>query len=566
MTRHLITSALPYINGIKHLGNLAGSMLPADVYARYLRQSGREVLFICATDDHGAPAELAAIEEGMDTASFCDRQHALQKAVYESFALSFDHFGRTSRPQNAELTRHFAAKLVENGFAEIRSMRQIYSNTDRRFLPDRYVIGTCPHCGYDRARGDQCENCTRVLDPEHLLNPRSSISGSPDLEFRDTNHLFLRLSLLADEIRDWIDRQAQWPALVSAIAYKWLDEGLRDRSITRDLRWGISAAEPSLEGKVYYVWFDAPIGYIAATKEWSDLAPGSRDWRSYWYGVDEEVRYVQFMAKDNIPFHTVSFPATLMGSREPWKRVDYLKGFNWLTYYGGKFSTSDKRGVFLDQALEILPADYWRYYLMARSPESADASFTWEDFQAVVNKDLANVLGNFVNRILLFSASRFGPLVPISAGWSDLEKRYCDAVRRTSGVYSSELENLNFRKAMEALRGLWVLCNEYVNEAAPWTAYRTDQDRAGTIINFAINLIGLVAIASTPFIPATAARMAKAVGADLDGWVTNAEALLSQRRGGEPLSNPGLLFERLEDARVDELKRQFSGSDAAAAV
>jgi methionyl-tRNA synthetase len=563
MTKHLITSALPYINGIKHLGNLAGSMLPADVYARYLRQSGREVLFICATDDHGAPAELAAAEAGIDTATFCDRQHRLQKEVYERFALSFDHFGRTSRPQNAELTQHFAAKLVENGFAEVRSMRQIYSLADKRFLPDRYVVGTCPHCGYENARGDQCENCTRVLDPADLLQPRSSISGSPDLEFRDTNHLFLRQSLLASEIRSWVDGQSEWPLLVSSIAYKWLNEGLLDRSITRDLRWGVPVTQPGLEGKVYYVWFDAPIGYIAATKEWSDADPTSRNWRSYWYDTGADVRYVQFMAKDNIPFHTVSFPATILGSREPWKQVDYLKGFNWLNYYGGKFSTSQKRGVFLDQALEILPPDYWRYYLMARSPESDDSSFTWEDLQTVANKDLSNVLGNFVNRILSFSANRFGPVVPAAATWTEVEDRYCAAIKNACASYSAELEHMNFRKATDALRGLWVLGNEYAAEAAPWTAIKTDSIRAETISNFAINLIGVIAIASSPIIPETAGRIAEAVGADLTGWLDDIESLMRQRKGGEPLNTPGLLFARIEDERVTELRQRFAGHESA---
>ncbi|MFF9667204.1 methionine--tRNA ligase, partial [Streptomyces althioticus] len=370
MARHLITSALPYINGIKHLGNMVGSMLPADVYSRYLRQTGHEVLFICATDEHGTPAELAAQEAGLPVAEFCAQAHEAQKAVYDGFGLSFDHFGRSSSPQNREITQEIARELQRNGFIEERSIRQVYSNTDGRFLPDRYIVGTCPHCGYDKARGDQCENCTRVLDPTDLLEPRSAISGSADLEVRQTRHLFLLQSKLTGEVERWIaDHGDDWPVLASSIARKWLTEGLQDRSITRDLEWGVPVPadvwpELAAEGKVFYVWFDAPIEYIGATKEWADAAPAERrDWKSWWYEADESVRYTQFMAKDNVPFHTVMFPATILGSRRPWKKVDYVKAFNWLTYYGGKFSTSQKRGIFTDVALELLPADYWRYFL-----------------------------------------------------------------------------------------------------------------------------------------------------------------------------------------------------------
>jgi methionyl-tRNA synthetase len=259
MARFLITSALPYINGVKHLGNLAGSMLPADVYARYLRQCGHDVLYVCATDEHGTPAELAAAEAGLPVAEYCRRQHELQARVYEGYALSFDHFGRSSSQQNKELTRYFGRLLAENGFIEERTVKQVYSRVDQRFLPDRYVIGTCPYCGYDAARGDQCENCTRLLDPVLLIDPRSAVSGSLDLEVRDSKQLFLLQSRLAPEVRKWIETREGWPTLTISIALKWLNEGLEDRSITRDLKWGVPVDREGFEDKVYYVWFDAPI-------------------------------------------------------------------------------------------------------------------------------------------------------------------------------------------------------------------------------------------------------------------------------------------------------------------
>src|SRR5262245_23683276 len=281
--RHLITSALPYINGVKHLGNLIGSMLPADVYARYLRARGQTVLCLCATDEHGTPAELAALEAGLDVAEYCRIQHQVQADLGRRFHLSFDHFGRSSSPQNHDRTRYFARRLEEQGLIEERATRQIYSRADGRFLPDRYVIGTCPHCGFDRARGDQCENCTRVLDPVDLLSPRSSISGSTDVEVRESRHLFCKLPALAPAMREWIGHQSDWPPVTVSIALKWLDEGLQDRGITRDLRWGVPVDRPGFAGKVFYVWFDAPIEYIAATREWADLDQPARDWKSWWY-------------------------------------------------------------------------------------------------------------------------------------------------------------------------------------------------------------------------------------------------------------------------------------------
>lgn len=302
--RYLITSALPYINGIKHLGNLVGSMLPADVYARFLRQEGEHVLFVCATDEHGTPAELAALEAGLDVATYCQKQHELQADIYRRFGLSFDYFGRTSSPDNHELTQHFYQRLDENGFMEEREISQIYSFEDNRFLPDRYVIGTCPHCNYERARGDQCENCTSVLDPTDLIEPRSTVSGSTHLEVRKTKHLFLKLSALSDEVRTWVDKQQDWPNLTKSIALKWLNEGLQDRCITRDLSWGVPVPRPGFEGKVFYVWFDAPIGYIAAAKGWAGEQVDKDAWKTWWCG-SEDVKYAQFMAKDNLPFHTI---------------------------------------------------------------------------------------------------------------------------------------------------------------------------------------------------------------------------------------------------------------------
>ncbi|MGC4999362.1 MULTISPECIES: methionine--tRNA ligase [unclassified Streptomyces] len=571
MARHLITSALPYINGIKHLGNMVGSMLPADVYSRYLRQRGHDVLYICATDEHGTPAELAAKERGLPVDEFCAQAHDAQKAVYDGFALAFDYFGRSSSAENREITQHFARKLNENGFIEERAIRQVYSPADGRFLPDRYVEGTCPHCGYDKARGDQCENCTRVLDPTDLIEPRSAISGSTDLEVRETKHLFLLQSKLQHEVEEWVSRHEQdWPQLASSIARKWLTEGLHDRAITRDLDWGVPVPadtwpELAAEGKVFYVWFDAPVEYIGATKEWADQDPENRDWKSWWYEADDTVRYTQFMAKDNVPFHTVMFPATELGVREPWKKVDYVKAFNWLTYYGGKFSTSQKRGVFTDQALDILPADYWRYFLIANAPESDDSSFTWEHFTATVNKDLADTLGNFVNRVLSFSKKRFGDEVPAGGEPGEAETRLGEEIATLLAEYETQMDALQFRKAASALRALWSAGNSYLEEKAPWLEIKTDKDAAALTLRTAMNLIHLYAVVSEPFIPASSAAMRAAFDLpdDTAAWITEAEAKsLTTLAPGIPFTVPPVLFAKLTDEDLETYKERFGGQPA----
>ncbi len=569
MARTLITSALPYINGIKHLGNLVGSQLPADVHARYLRARGHEVLFLCATAEHGTPAELAAARAGEPVAAYCQRMWAVQKRLADGFRLSFDHFGRSSSPQNHRLTQAFAGRLADAGLIEEVTEKQVFSRADGRFLPDRYIEGTCPNCGYPRARGDQCENCTKQLDPTDLIDPRSAISGSTDLEVRETRHLYLRQSKLRDEIRAWIDAQVNWPVLATSIARKWLDDGdgLQDRGITRDLDWGVpvrrgDAPWPGMEGKVFYVWFDAPIEYIACAAEWAEAQGLGEDaWRRWWR-LDEgagDVRYVQFMGKDNVPFHTLSFPATLIGSGEPWKRVDYIKAFNYLNYDGGKFSTSEGRGVFMDQALEILPSDYWRWWLMSNVPEGSDANFTWQSFQAGVNKDLADVLGNFVSRVTKFAHARFGAAVPEAGAYGPAEDAVTAEIARRLETYQAQMDAIEMRKAAQELRAIWAVGNEYLQAAAPWSHFKTDPDRAAAITRFALNLVRLYAVLSEPFIPDASDTLLRALHLEDADWPNDVAATLAALPPGHGFDVPDVLFAKLDDARRDALAARFGG-------
>ncbi len=559
MSKILITSALPYINGVKHLGNLAGSILPADIHARFHRQIGNEVLFLCGTDEHGTPAELAAVQAGLDVAAYCARQHAIQADIYRRFSISFDHFSRTSGHANHALTREFYQSLDAAGLIEERTIRQPFSVTDGRFLQDRLVEGTCPHCGDPNARGDQCDACGRLLDPVDLKSPRSALSGATDIQFRETRHLFLRLDLLEPGLRSWIDSHADWPPLVRSIALKWLDEGLKARCITRDLAWGVSVPRSGFEGKVFYVWFDAPIGYVAAGVEWAEQAAG-RDWRAWWQGGDA-VRYVQFLAKDNVPFHTVSFPATLLGSGLPFKLPDLIKGFNWLTFAGGKFSTSRGRGIFTDAALDELPADYWRWWLAANAPETADTDFTIERFAEGVNKDLAHVFGNLVNRCLAFLVSRFEGVVPTegdeSASELDLAERLSRHLRELRKAHLAA----RIRRAAAEARAIWSLANVYLTEQAPWTLAKTDRRRAAVVTRTAVNLVRVAAVVAWPFIPSSADRVLQSLGEVVSAppFTEDGRAALSSVAAGRVVTAPSLLFPKIDAAAVARLGARYEG-------
>ena len=567
MSRVLITSALPYINGVKHLGNLVGSMLPADVYARFQRQLGHEVLYICATDEHGTPAELAALEEGLPVDEYCRQQHELQAEIYRNYGLSFDWFGRSSSPQNHELTRHLCARLDEHGLVEERLMQQVYSNADGRY-PARPLHRR--HLSALRLRGG-ARRPVRELHPgarPHRPGRRRArrYRARPISRCARPAICSFCLPRLQERVAEWVESRQGWSTLVASIARKWLTEGLRDRCITRDLDWGVAVDRPGFEDKVFYVWFDAPIEYIAATREWAEPtaarsrgATGAR-----WWDDPADVRYIQFMAKDNVPFHTVTFPATLLGSGEPWKMVDIIKGFNWLTYYGGKFSTSRRRGVFMDQALDKLPADYWRYWLIANAPESDDTDFTFELFAGGCNKDLADTFGNFVNRCLKFAASRFDGVVPEGGEPGAEETALVAELDTRIAAYREHLERIEFRKALAELRAIWALGNEYLQHAAPWQAIKTDRDRAAVIVRTSVRLIRLFAILAWPVIPESAARVLAALGEPegMPPWpMGGAAGELAMLERGRPLGDPGILFRKLPPEEVAALEDEFRGAD-----
>jgi len=559
MARYIVTSALPYVNGVKHLGNLVGSLLPADVYARWLRLQGEDVLAVCGTDEHGTPCEVAALNEGLPVAEYAEKYHHIQKDIYQRFHLSFDHFGRTSHPHNHEMTQHLFLRLYKNGYVFERETEQLYCTDHERFLPDRFVVGTCPICGYGRARGDQCESCTKLLDPTELIDPHSVICGGGNLIRKKSKHLFIDLPKLKDRIKAWVDTKEHWPRTTRSIAYKWLSEGLRERCITRDLEWGIKVPLPGYEEKVFYVWFDAPIGYISISREWSDKVGDPDRWQAYW--KDPDTRLVQFLAKDNVPFHTVTWPALMMGADDGFVLADMIKGFQYLNYEQGKFSTSQGRGVFTDQALELFPADYWRYYLLLIAPERGDANFEWTGFQQAVNKDLADVLGNFVHRTLTFVRSRFDGTIPGAESLAARDEAMRARTRELAEQLKTEMAGYRFQMSVRTLRELWRECNRYFDEKAPWQAIKTSRADAAATLSTSAHLCRAIAILNAPFLPETSTSLFRLLGLEGDVHRSRWEEALDFGclSGCKLPGKPRPLFKKVEDKEVSDLHRRFAG-------
>lgn len=558
MPKILITSALPYINGVPHLGHMVGCLLPSDIYARFMRMMGNEVLYIAGTDEHGTTSEVGALKAGMSIEDYCDMYHQKHAQTYKDFRLSFDYFGRTSSEENKEATYHIFEQLDKNGYIEEKTIKQVYSIDDKMFLADRYITGTCPYCGYEKARGDQCENCTKVLEPCDLKDAKSSISGSKNLEIRETKHLFLNLPKLQKELEDWVKtKEPFWPDVAYTIAQKWLKEGLQTRCITRDLKWGFPVNKKGYEDKVFYVWFDAPIGYIGITKQWESLNKSERNWKDWWMNPTE-VRHVEFMGKDNVPYHSITFPATLLGTKENWTQVDFLKGFSYLTYEGGKFSKSENRGVFAEDAVKEFDADYWRYWLIANAPESSDSAFTWDLFAGAVNKDLNGVLGNFVSRVLKMTSSKLGDVVPAGGENTEIETQLIATIQEKANNYIKYMELMEFRKAMAELRSIWVEGNNYITVTEPWSIIKTDEQRAKVILRNCINLIRIFAILSAPIMPNTSQKMLDKLKTELislKGF--DAKKEMNAFKGGESFEVGEALFERISDDRITELKEKY---------
>ncbi len=545
--KFLITSALPYVNGELHLGHLVGCWLPSDVYARFCRARGRDVLYVCGADEHGTPAVVGAAKEGVPVIEYNNKYYEKHLRAVRDFNLSFDLYGRTHTELQEKLIHELFARLDERGLIEERETIQPFSVDDNMFLADRQLVGTCPKCGYDGARGDQCDKCSATYEATELLTPRSTISGSDKIEMRPTKNLFFLASRVQRQWREWLRNAApKWSKTAGAIAQGWANDELFDTSITRDLPWGISVNKPGYEDKVFYVWFDAPWGYVSISQA------ATPDWASWWKNPD--THYAQFMGKDNVKFHAVFFPEQQLAVDDGWKTVDMLKSMNFLNFEGGKFSKSQKRGVFLDAALEIAPADAWRYALMASAPETDDTDFTFARFADVVNKDLNGMLGNFVSRVAKLTDKNFGLRVPASGA---RDEKLTTAVNEKIAELTGALDACEFRAAIVALRGLYAIGNEYMTEMAPWTLVKNgDMAAAGAVLNNCFQLIDLYARVSAPFIPNAAEKIQNVFVTPRDlSWP---DAFDYRIAAGDEFVVPENLFERIDDARVTELTQQYA--------
>jgi methionyl-tRNA synthetase len=558
MKRRLITSALPYVNNVPHLGNLI-QVLSADVFARFCRLRGYETLYVCGTDEYGTATETKALEEGVSPRELCDRFHAIHRDIYSWFGIAFDKFGRTSTPRQTEITQSIFLDLDAKGLIKTQTIEQLYCDHDRRFLADRYVLGTCPSCGYEGARGDQCENCGKLLEPTELKNPKCSTCGQTPHP-KSTTHLYIDLPKIRPQLEEWMKKASVdgfWANNAIQMTQAWIRDGLKERAITRDLKWGIPVPKPGFEDKVFYVWFDAPIGYISITACAGDEK--GFDWK-YWWQAPGEVDLFQFIGKDNIPFHTVIFPSSLLGSGKKWTMLHHMSSTEYLNYEAGKFSKSKGIGVFGTDAVESgIPADVWRFYIFYNRPEKSDYTFTWSDFQDKVNGELIGNLGNLANRTLTFVARYFDGVVPsLPAGSRDPEFRA--KVLEIEARAAAHLDRAELRDAFRDAFELSDIANKRFQAEEPWRTRTSDPEAATALIGELCYVLRDLAVMIHPYMPQAAAKLASFFGAKIGGKDGLSWADIGALSGLSRVSTPEVLFAKLEDDFVATLRERYSGS------
>ena len=552
--RYLVTSALPYANGPVHIGHLAGVYVPSDIYTRYLRLRGRDVLSVCGSDEHGVPITIKAKREGITPQEVVDRYHAIIKKSFEDLGISFDIYSRTSSPTHSVTASEFFRKLYDEGKFIERTSQQYYDEEAKMFLADRYIVGTCPKCGNERAYGDQCEACGSTLSPDELIEPHSTLSGSVPVK-RDTKHWYLPLNDYEQMLREWIlEGHKEWKSNVYGQCKSWLDGGLQPRAVSRDLDWGIPVPVEGAEVKEHYVWFDAPIGYISATK---DLTP---DWEKYW--KDEETKLVHFIGKDNIVFHCIVFPSMLKA------HGDYILPENvpsneFLNLEGDKISTSRNWAVWLHEYLEEMPGkeDVLRYVLCANAPETKDNDFTWKDYQARNNNELVAVLGNFVNRALVLTKKYYDGVVPACGQLTDYDRETIAEISQIKSSLEANIESYRFREALKDAMNFARIGNKYLADTEPWKLIKSDAERVKTILNIALQITANIAIAIEPFMPFSAAKILAMLDVERFSWESLGEMTLIAE--GHTIGTPSLLFEKIED---DVIQRQLDKLEATKAA
>ena len=555
--RYTITAALPYTNGPIHIGHLAGVYVPADIYARYLRMKGEDVFFVCGSDEHGVAISIRAKREGKSPKELIDHYHNMIKSSFDDFGISFDHYGRTSDPIHHQTASDFFKTLYDNGDFIEETTEQLYDEEAEQFLADRFVVGTCPHCGHEEAYGDQCESCGRSLNATDLINPTSTLSGSVPVT-KATKHWFLPLDRYQTFLEDWIlkGHADDWKPNVYGQVKSWLDDGLKARAVTRDLDWGIPVPVPGGENKVLYVWFDAPIGYISATKEWAEK--NNKDWEPYW--KDLNTKLIHFIGKDNIVFHCIIFPA-MLHAEGSYVLPTNVPANEFLNLEGQKLSTSKNWAVWLHEYLEDFSGkqDVLRYVLTANAPENKDNDFTWRDFQARNDNELVAIYGNFINRIVVLTHKYYDGVVPTPNTNTQVDEETLAELHALPTQIAAAVEGYRFREASQLLLKIARLGNKYLADEEPWKQQKTDPERVKTIMYNGLQIAAVLAIASTPFLPQTADKLKQILGLPLESkWDDLAQTEFVS--AGTVLAPSELLFLKVEDddiqVQLDKLKTQ----------
>ncbi|MBI5472112.1 MAG: methionine--tRNA ligase [Ignavibacteriae bacterium] len=556
--RILVTAALPYANGPIHLGHLAGAYLPSDIYVRYQRLKGREIVFICGSDEHGVPITLTADKEKITPQAVVDRYHEMNKKAFEQFGMSFDSYSRTSLPLHHQTALEFFLDFHRRGILREKQEKQFFDPKANMFLPDRYVEGTCPICGNTEARGDQCERCGSYLNPTDLINPKSKISGEVPV-LRETSHLYFPLGEFQSRLEAYMqERSARdgWKENVLKYCQSWFNDGLQDRAVTRDLDWGVKIPLSGYESKVLYVWFDAVLGYISSTKEWAQRNGNPDAWKKFW--LDDGTKYLAFIGKDNVVFHCIVFPAMLMAWNDAHAAERYVLPENvpaneFLNFEGQKFSKSRGIGIDVQDFLARFPADPLRYYLASSLPEYRDSDFYWKDFQAKNNNELADILGNFVNRTLAFAGRTFSGATPGRGALSPRDAAMIEGMKAVPGAAGLCFEQYRFRDGLLEIMNLARSANKYFNDSEPWKTAKSDPTQCGTTINISLQIARTLAILMSPIIPASAERIWKML--NLDGSVTAQSWDKAAELGipdGRHLGTVEILFTKIDDDVIDK--------------
>ncbi len=564
--RILVTAALPYANGPIHLGHLAGAYLPADMYVRYQRLRRKDVVFLCGSDEHGVPITISAEKEKTTPQVVVDRYHAMNKKAFERFEMSFDNYSRTSLPLHHRTAQEFFLEFHRRGILKEKAEKQFYDDEARMFLPDRYVEGTCPVCANPDARGDQCEQCGTFLNPMDLLNPRSKITGKTPV-VRETSHWYFPLGTYQKRLEEYIEIASSlepWKENVLQYCRGWFKDGLQDRAVTRDLDWGVKVPLQGYEQKVIYVWFDAVLGYISSTREWAERKGEPEAWRAYWN--EPGTKYVAFIGKDNIVFHCIVFPAMLMawndGGKEQYVLPANVPANEFLNFEGQKFSKSRGWGIDVQDFLDRYPADYLRYYLAVSLPESRDSDFYWKEFQAKANSELADILGNFINRTLAFAARTFDGIVPARGEESDQDRNMLESIRRAPGMVGDSFDRYHFRDGVNEMMNLARDANKYFNDSEPWKTAKSDKVRCASTINLSVQVARALAILASPVIPESAKKIWRML--NLEGspeaasWESARECAVP---AGHRLGTPEILFTKIEDETIEKEISMLGQSD-----